>query len=94
MFTADLKSFADYNLTPSPSPQKKSPTPKRKRQEELKQEDIDCLPTPPLTPGPTTLSKVVIEAAAVLTKQSSFEAETENLTLVDRVKRRRTGKRI
>lgn len=47
MFTADLKSFADHNTTPSSSPQKKAPTPKRKREEQLKEE---CLPTPPITP--------------------------------------------
>ncbi|XP_006457954.1 hypothetical protein AGABI2DRAFT_190340 [Agaricus bisporus var. bisporus H97] len=47
MFTADLKSFADHNITPSSSPHKKSPTPKRKREEQLKEE---CLPTPPITP--------------------------------------------
>jgi N-glycosylase/DNA lyase len=48
MFTADLKSFADHNATPSSSPQKKVPTPKRKREDRLKDDEI--LPTPPLTP--------------------------------------------
>ncbi|KAF9444995.1 N-glycosylase/DNA lyase [Macrolepiota fuliginosa MF-IS2] len=88
MFTADLKAFADYNITPSSSPQKKTSTPKRKRESELKEEGKDCLPTPPLTPGPGAISKAVIGASVL-----ALEPETENMTLAERVKRRRTGKR-
>ncbi|KXN92241.1 N-glycosylase/DNA lyase [Leucoagaricus sp. SymC.cos] len=94
MFTADLKSFADYNATPSSSPQKTS-TPKRKREEQLKgEEEADCLPTPPITPGPTTLSKAAMEAAAAVLKgeRSDLYSETTTMSVADRVKRQRNVK--
>jgi N-glycosylase/DNA lyase len=92
MFTADLKSFADFNATPSPSPKKKSSTPKRKREDQLKEEQ-DCLPTPPLTPGPTTLSKAALAAAAAVLKGESSDLYSEAATtsVADRVKRRRSN---
>ncbi|KAJ3568639.1 hypothetical protein NP233_g5580 [Leucocoprinus birnbaumii] len=77
MFTADLKSFADFNSTPSASPQKKASTPKRKRLDELKAEASDCLPTPPITPGPTTLSKAAMEAAAAVLKGEHCDLYSE-----------------
>lgn len=90
MFTADLKSFADYNMTPSSSPQKKLSTPKRKRGEELKK-DADIMnvsPKPSPTPSkPTALPRATV--AAALVEQPLMGAGVESTTLAERVKRRR-----
>lgn len=91
MFTADLKSFADYNTTPSSSPQKKASTPKRKREDQLKEEDLN-LPSPPLTPGLTTLTKAAVEVAAALAQQSSGDPGADITSVAERVKRRRSAK--
>jgi hypothetical protein len=91
MFTADLKSFADYNMPLSPSPQKKSTTTKRKREVELGGEVKDYLPTPPITPGPMTLSKAAITAATNVLEagKSNLYSEAVKSSIADRVKRRR-----
>jgi len=88
MFTADLKSFADFNTTP-----KKPSTPKRKRENNPKGEEIDYLLTPPITPGPTTLSEATLKASATISKDKPSDSFLVPATIADRVKRRRHSRK-
>jgi len=89
MFTADLKSFADFNTTPSSSRLEKPSTLKRKRKNDPKGEEIDYLLTPPITPGPATLSEATLKAFATDSKGKSSDSFLVPATIADRVKRRR-----
>jgi len=89
MFTADLKSFADFNTTPSSSRSKKPSTLKRKRENDPKGGEIDYLLTPPITPGPATLSEATLKASATDSEGKLSDSFLVPATIADRVKRRR-----
>jgi len=93
MFTADLKSFADFNTTPSPSWSKKPSTLKRKRENNIKEEEVDYLLTPPITPGPATLSEATLKASATIAKGKPSDSLLVPATVADRVKRRRHSRK-
>ncbi|KAF9014005.1 DNA glycosylase [Cyathus striatus] len=83
MFTADLKSFSAYGL---PSPSKESPS-KRHMMHPESVELKDLLPTPPLTPSPSPWKRKTTSYVDI--KEETVQGTVENMSLAERVKKRR-----